>query len=372
MALPTLLLLGRGDRASLQASVLNLTSLAGYLRSFPPETWVTTALWAVRLGRRSPTPAATGLAASMVAIVLGRLPWFADRYLDAALVQARLLGDPREELDATLGRLLLDLIHGRWAEADTRVAASLSQLAAHRNYSLHAVFLGLFGCTDLLSGRVERCAARCADMVQLGEHEGYLQARGWARNLEASLAQLAGEYAAAQALADEARTILNRRLDPDRLCSRALHAQATRLSGDLAEAVREVTALEALLPSESTMSLTGLETYATPAEVHLWALLAAPRDAVVRGRADAALATLRTFAAQAPIAKPRLATLLALREHAIGHNALRAARAALRVAERWKMPIERLRALELLNLLGEARGLEAAELRRVLARGWRG
>ena len=371
MALPTLLLLGRGDRASLQASVLNLTSLTGYLRSLAPETWVTTALWAVRLGRRSPTPAPTALAASMVAIVLGRLPWVADRYLDAALAQARRLSDPREELDATLGRLILDLIHGRWAAADSRVAASLPQLAAHRNYSLHAVFLGLFGCSDLLSGRVDRCAARCADMVRLGEHEGYLQARGWARNLEASLALLAGEYAAAQGLADEARTILDRRLDPDRLSSRALHAQATRLRGDLPGAVSEIVALEALFPAEATMSLTGLETYGIPPEVHLHALLADPHDAGARSRADAALATFRTFAAQAPIAKPRLATLNALRNHALGRDALPAARDALRLAERWQMPIERLRALELLALLGEPREAQAAGLRAELAQGWR-
>lgn len=161
-------------------------------------------------------------------------------------------------------------------------------------------------------------------MVQLGEHEGYLQARGWARNLEASLALLAGEYAAAQGLADEARTILDRRLDPDRLSSRALHA-----------------------------------------------LLAAAHNAEARSRADAALATLRTFAAQAPMAKPRLATLRAFRDHALGRDARPAARAALRLAEQWQMPIERLRALELLARLGEPREAEEAGLRAALARGWR-
>lgn len=345
-ALPTLLLRRDAERAGLRASVLNFLTLTSFVRTRPPEVWLSTAVWAVRLGRRAREPAATALASSLLAVALSRFPWMADRFLRAAEAQAVAVGDDRERLDATLGRLLVGLVHGRWDQAESAMTTALPLLAANRTHSLHATLLGVFACIDLVTGRLPRCAERCEEMLQLAERDGYLQARGWARNVQASLAMLDRDYVRVQACADEARSILDRRGEPDRLSARALHAEATRRLGDLSAAIAEVDELEALFAQEATMSLTGLEAYGLAAEIRLHALAT---DARQGPRADIALRRLRTFSHQVPIARPRLGTLTAFRARILGRVRPGDLEAARREAERWSMPLEVRKAGELLG-----------------------
>lgn len=368
---PAALLGGDRTRAHVVADVLNLDAITRYLRS-TPEAVLASAVWAVRMGRRAPL-AHTAMASSMLVIAVSGVAWVAERYVAAAEQRARRLDEPAERLDAALGRIVLDLVHCRWDDAERLRAELLPWSRARRAGTIHAVYLALFGCVDLVTGRVERLDETCDELCGVAEVKGYLQARGWALNLRANRAWLAGDATAAADLAKEAQTILERHGEPDRLSSRALRARALWSAGDRAAAVRELDALLPLLASEPSMAFTAMEAYAVPA-----ALLAAvaheaggAADAMVR--ADAALAALKRFARQVPLAQSRLLTVRALRQSAAGRadeaRAL-AATAAAHASARG-LPVERLMALDLLAESGDDRRTEREALRTALARGWR-
>lgn len=346
----------------LRASILNLLSLTAFLRAQPPEVLLTNALWAVRLGWRRAVDGAssTALASSMLSIATSGLPNVAWRYAEEGRRRAALARDPREEVDAALGPLMLALAHMRWAELDALRAVVLPQLRASRSDTLHAAFLGVLACADLVTGRVERCADRCDEMIRLSERESYLQALGWARNLQASLALLADDTDGARRCADEARAILARRREPDHLAPLALRAQVALRSGDLAGAQAEIAPLEIALATE-LVGVTGLETVATPIEVHLRAALAG--DATALARADRAFLLLRRYVRQFPLGQARLLTLQALRRQARGGRP--DLREAADLAARQGLPLEQLR-------LAELGAGDPAPLRAALACGWTG
>lgn len=343
------------EESALHASILNFLALTWFLQSRPPVRWLAVALRAVRAGDRALTPAKSAFAASLIAIAMSPLGWAAKRYIGRALAHAQ--GDDHEELDAYLGRMILDVAHGRFDDADSVRSSVMERLDRHQNHSLHAAFLGLFACVDLLSGRYEACAQNAAKMRTLAQHEGYLQGRGWACSLDASLALRNGDPAAALALSAEAWTILSRRGDPDRLAAKALHARASLELGQIEAAIAEIVELEAMFDAESTMSPTGLETYATPAEIYLLTLRAGDFT-----RADAALTRLAKFCRQSPVARPRLATLRAFRAHLAGKDATSAFAAAITTAKRLNMQYEcdRAAAIQAVAMLAPGSKLQAS------------
>lgn len=349
---------------ALQASVLNLLSLAAYLRSRPAEQLLYVAVAAVRRGWRTPAgadaPPSTALATSMLTIATSGVLPLADAYARSGERRARASGNAREQLDAALGRLMLDVAHTRWAEVERLVETTLPELRASRSDTLHAAYLGLFAAADLVTGRVARCAERCREMIEVAEHESYLQARGWARNLETTLAMLAGDLEGARRCADEAQAILERRREPEHLAPRALRALCALRAGAIEPAQKEVAELEPLLASE-LVSVTGLDSYAVPVEVHLATALLGDRAGVAR--ADRSLRALRGYVRQFPIGTPRLMTMTALRARAMGEPSAELFARALAEAARREMPLETLRVLELT-------GGDATELRERLATGW--
>jgi hypothetical protein len=166
------------EATRLAASVLNLMSLGMYLDLRGPEAMLACAVYSLRLARRVEGPSPTALANSMMAIAMSGAPKLADRYLAAAEAVAAELDDPRERLDAALGRLMLAVAHERWADGHRLRDELLPTIRASGSETLHCVFLGLFAVIDLLTGDVQRCAERAEEMVGVAEREGYLQARG--------------------------------------------------------------------------------------------------------------------------------------------------------------------------------------------------
>ncbi len=316
----------------LRARTLNLLSVAAYLRSDPPEHMLANAVQSVRFGwrYRGEDAPATGLATSMMAIATSGLPRLADAYLAAAARRAPASGDPREHVDAALGRLLIDVAHTRWDDVERLLAETLPIVRATRHDTLQAVFLGLFACADLFTGRFERCEERCEEMVALSERESYLQARGWASNLRASLALIRGDEATLRRYADEAQAILGHRREPDHLAPYALRAQLALTKGDLRAANEEIAALEPRLAGE-IVSVTGLDVWSTPAEVHL--MSAIHGDATALPRADKAIRRFRAYVRQFPVGEPRMAWLVALRIRATGGDATAATEAAKALAD---------------------------------------
>ncbi len=342
----------RRPRASeadaLRATVLSMLSLAMYFRAQHPQALLATALGAVSYARRSAAPVRSSVAYSMVAIALCSLPRVAERYLAGGQAQAQALGDPSEALDAMIGRLMIDIAHCRWDDAQARLHELLPLLRASRAEHMRAVLLGMVACVDLCVGEFGRCREYARDMIEVAEQQGYLQARGWARNIQATAELYANNPARALEYATEAQAILDRRGEPDRLVARGIVAASLVRLERLDEALAITTELEQQLAREPATVATSFEAHAQPVEVWLVAHLARPTDGHL-ARAEVAFARLRKFARRFPLAEARVQTLAGALARARGRSGDESLRRGAALGRARGMPIEVALALRMLD-----------------------
>ncbi len=248
---------------------------------------------------------------------------------------------------------------------------------ASRDDGLRGSVLGLMASVDLLHGEVERCRARTEKMIAIADRGGYAQARGWARNLQVSLALHAGAVDDARDLAEEARAILTTRGEPDSVSAVGLHAVSLLRLGRVDEAIAEASELESVLWEQPQMSPVALKAYSAPAEVWVGALARSSGGEPSAGALKSALRLLGRYAAWFPVARPRWLRLRGDAARVTGRTA--AARKLLgkaaEEARRRGLPHERVQALESLASLSdpaEQARIEAqvAPLRARMGRGW--
>lgn len=293
-----------GSSTPLEARVMSLLSLARFLRNEPPEAQLATALHAVHLARRSPEPVPAAMACSMVAVALTRFPSVADRYLDEGRGLAEMLGEPTEWVDWAIGQMLVDFAHLRFDEAQAAMSRVESVSQRLRTDALRAALLSIVSCVDLVTGEARRCWSRTHEVARIGERSGYLQARGWAGNVQASLWLAAGEPERALLSAQQSEPPLAQRGDVMALSSMALQAAAHLELGEGGDALACVDRLEVELAMSPPIPATGVECLAIP--VMVLHRMGKPE------RARAALKRLQRFASNYPVAQPRVALLRAM------------------------------------------------------------